>query len=424
MEGGGRELLLYWSQWRRLVYKDGLIFRRWEDERTGHETHQQLCLPRKLGPQVLCALHDNPSAGHLGVTKTLERVRKRFHWLGMREDVENHVRMCMACAEVNDPPRLLKAPLINVKAGHPLQRVAIDIIGPMPKSSSGHEWLLVVSDHFTKFAQAFPLRNTLSVTLARKVMDEYICRFGCFEGLHSDRGANVDGAVFRGLCDLIEAVKTRTTPYHPQGDGQVERLNKSLVKILCKVVSAHHRDWSDYVPKALLAYNTSRHESTGYTPYRLMFGREARLPIDAVLKLDTSPPSGTTYPEYVMQQRQQVEETEQLVRESLGQAWEKQKAYYDTKCHGQRFHEGDRVWYRNRARARRRKFIKPWCGPWRVIKALSDVTYSIEEERRRPGRRRQRKVVHFNYLKPCYSPPVEAASQTQTPENSHAGVVR
>lgn len=102
--------------------------------------------------------------------------------------------------------------LINVKAGHPLRRVVIDIIGPMPKSSSGHEWLLVDFDHFTKFVQAFPLRNTLSVTLARKVMDEYICRFGCFEGLHSDQGANVDGAVFRGLCDLIKASKTRTTP--------------------------------------------------------------------------------------------------------------------------------------------------------------------------------------------------------------------
>ena len=146
----------YWSQWRCLVYKDGLIFRLWEDERTG----QQLCLPRKLAPQVLCALHDNPSAGHLGVTKTLERVQKHFHWLGVREDVENHVRICVAYVEVNDPPKLPRAPLINVKAGHPLQRVAIDIIGPMPKSSSGHEWLLVVSHHFTKFTQAFPLRNT------------------------------------------------------------------------------------------------------------------------------------------------------------------------------------------------------------------------------------------------------------------------
>ena len=68
------------------------------------------------------------------------------------------------------------------------------------------------------------MRNTSAVTLAKRVMDEYICRFGCFEGLHSDQGANVDGAVFKGLCDLMEAAKTRTTPYHPQGDGQVARL--------------------------------------------------------------------------------------------------------------------------------------------------------------------------------------------------------
>lgn len=283
VEGGGRKLLSYWSQWNRLLVGGGLVFRRWEDEETGQETHQQLCLPESLVPKVLYALHDAPSAGHLGVTKTIERVRKRFFWHGLREDVENHVKRCGPCAEVNEPPNVPKAPLISVKSGHPLQRVAIDIVGPTPRSSSGHEWLLVVSDHFTKFAQAFPVRNTSAVTLAKKVMDEYICRFGCFENLHCDQGANVDGAVFRGLCDLIEAAKTRTTPYHSQGDGQLERLNKSLVKILSKLVSDHRRDWADCVPKALLAYNTSVHESTGFTPYRLMFGREAILPLDAAL---------------------------------------------------------------------------------------------------------------------------------------------
>ena len=253
-------------------------------------------------PQVLHVLCNSPSAGHLGVSKTLEKVRRRFYWHGMREDVENHIRRCGPCAEVNDLSKLPRAPL-NIKSGHPLQRVAIDIVGPTPKSSLVHEWLLVVCDHFTKFAQAFPVRNTSAVTLAKKVMDEYLCRFGCFESLHPDQGANVDGAVFKGLCDLIDAAKTRTTPYHPQGNGQVERLNKSLVKILCKLISDHRRDWAYFVPKAVLAYNTSVHESTGFTPYRLMFGREASLPLDAVLKLGTSPPQRgrQSYPDYVVQ---------------------------------------------------------------------------------------------------------------------------
>ena len=110
-----------------------------------------------------------------------------------------HVRRCVPCAEVNDTCKLPKAPLINIKAGHPLRRVAIYIVGPTPRSTSGHEWFVVVSNHFTKFAQVFPVRNTSAVTQAKKVMDEYMCHFGCFKGLHSDQGANVDGAVFKRL---------------------------------------------------------------------------------------------------------------------------------------------------------------------------------------------------------------------------------
>ena len=98
VEGGGRKLLSYWSQWGRLFLKDSLVFRRWEDEVSGQETSQQLCLPESLVPQVLSALHDSPSAGHLGVAKTLARVRRRFYWHGMREDVENHIRRCGPCA--------------------------------------------------------------------------------------------------------------------------------------------------------------------------------------------------------------------------------------------------------------------------------------------------------------------------------------
>ena len=104
----------------------------------------------------------------------------------------------------------------------------------------------------------------------------------------------MDGAVFRGLCYLIDPAKTTTTPYHAEGDGQVERLNKSLVKILCKLISDHRRDWADFLPKAVLAYNTIVHESTGFTPYHLMFGSEAILPLDAILRFETAPSQGST----------------------------------------------------------------------------------------------------------------------------------
>ena len=103
VEGGGRKLLSYWSQRGRLFLRDSLVFRRWEHEVTGKEIYQQICLPESVVSQVLCAIHNNPSADHLGVSKTLEKVRRRFYWHGMREDVEMHVRRCVPCAEVNDP---------------------------------------------------------------------------------------------------------------------------------------------------------------------------------------------------------------------------------------------------------------------------------------------------------------------------------
>ena len=119
----------------------------------------------------------------------------------------------------------------------------------------------MVSDHCSSVSS----EKHLSSHTGKEDMYEYIYRFRSFKGLHSDQGANVVGAVFKGLCDLIDAVKTRTAPYCPQGDGQVERLNKSLAKILSKLISDQHWDWEDFVPKAVLAYKTSVHELT-YLP--------------------------------------------------------------------------------------------------------------------------------------------------------------
>ena len=116
-----------------------------------------------------------------------------------------------------------------------------------------------------------------------------------------------------------------------------------------------------------------------------MFGREAILPSDAILRFETAPPQGSVqkYPKYVVLQKQQLKETEQLARQNLKPVQKFQKLITNNKCHGQRFLVGDRVWYKNRAMTRRRKFFKPWCGPWRVVKALFDVTHCIEEEARK-----------------------------------------
>ena len=171
--------------------------------------------PRESRAQVLCTLPDDPLAGHLGVSK--KKCVGSFIGNACGRMLRIKLGGAVHVLKVTIRPKQLKAPLINIKAGHPLRRVTKEIESRTPRATSGHEWSLLMSDHFTKFAQAFPLRNSSALTLAKKVMDDYICRFAYFEGLHSNQGANKDGAAFRGLCDLIIVAKTMATPYYPHG---------------------------------------------------------------------------------------------------------------------------------------------------------------------------------------------------------------
>ena len=416
MQGCSRKMRSYWSQFDRLLCKDGIVCRKWIDEVTGQVAYTQKCLPPKYIPLALAELHDSPMAGHLGVNKTTKAIRSRFYWQGLSEDVETYIRQCPQCNQAKNPPKPRKAPLHSIPVGYPLEKVCLDLVGPLPKSNNGFEYIVVVTDLFTKWPEAYPLRNTDAPSVARRIMDDFICRFGCPEGLHSDQGPNLEGSVFHGLCDLINTAKSRTTPYHPQSDP-AERMIQSLTSILRTLVSRNQKDWDELLPKALMSYRTREHKSTGYTPYRLMFGREARLPVDAML---ADPPEGTQdYPTYVAKLKQQMVETEAVVRDNLKAAQKKQKDHYDVHSHGEPFKEGDRVWYYQKAvpRGKTKKLWRPWQGPWRIVKVLSDVTYRIQTEAPGGGRRRNRKVVHFNMLKPCTVPAERLIPQQQPGRN-------
>ena len=158
-----------------------------------------------------------------------------------------------------------------------------DIMGPLPTTESGNKYILVVTDLFTKWVEAFPLRETSSSTLATVLVDEVISRFGVPNVLHSDKGANFCSEVIKGICRILGIEKTRTSAYHPQGNGQVERFNRTLEAILAKTVKESQSDWDSCLQKALFAYRTSLYEATGLTPFHLVFGRTPKLPIDVML---------------------------------------------------------------------------------------------------------------------------------------------
>jgi len=192
----------------------------------------QVLVPQKLREEVLTDLHEGPLGGHLGVDKTLARVQERFYWPGYHDDIQNRCRCCAACATRKNPTPTSRAPLTSVKTGYPLQLVAIDILGPFPESEAGNSYILVVADYFTRWTEAYPIPNQEATTVAKKLTDEFFFWFSPPEQLHSDQGRNFESAVIADICKLLAMRKSRTTPYHPQSNGLVERCNRTLLSML------------------------------------------------------------------------------------------------------------------------------------------------------------------------------------------------
>ena len=307
------------------------------------------------------------------------------------------MKTCSNCAARKSPAPKNRAPLQSVKVGCPMQLVAVDILGPFPESEEKNQYILVVGDYFTRWMEAYPIRNQEAVTVAKKLTDEFFFRFSPPEQLHSDQGRQFESELVAEVCKLLGIHKSRTTPYHPQSDGMIERFNRTLLSMLATAASENPFDWEDHLRPLCMAYNTSIHPTTGYTPFLLMFGRQARMPVEVMY----GTPSGedTSPSDYATTLRKQLETAYRRVREQMGQKLNRQKEFYDEKKHGQPYSQGELVWLHSPAipRGQARKLHRPWTGPYKILRRLSDSNYRIQDVQSR----RRRYIVHFDRLKHC-----------------------
>ena len=248
------------------------------------ENKLQIVLPTSFRTNCFALLHETVTAAHLGSQKTLAKEKQRFHWYNSRKDVEYWCRTCDTCALSKQPYRRAKAPMKQYNVGFPLERVAIDIMGPLPCSNNA-KYLPLVSCYFTKWLDAILIASIDAKTVATKLIERFISVFGCPGNLHSDQGSNFESQVFREVCNILGIEKTRTTAGRPQSDGMVERACRSLQAMLSAYVSQNQLDWDIYIPLIMMAYLSSVCDTTKCTPCAMMLGREIRLPIDLVLGL-------------------------------------------------------------------------------------------------------------------------------------------
>ena len=275
----GPELRSYWLNFEVIRRIDGVAYLMWIDEKGIQPTNRKLLVPKEMRVEVLQLCHDALFAGHMGVQKTVSRIKQRFHWYRLRDDVKVHIRSCPTCSATKMPYRKFRAALGNFRVGAPLDRVAIDIMGPLPLSSKGNRYILVIVDYFTRWVEAFALPDQKAETVAHPLVHDFVCRFGTPLELHSDQGRNFESHLFQEVCRLFQIAKTRTTPYHPSSNGLVERFNRTLAFLIRSYLEEHTTDWDLHIPVLTAAYRATVHPSTGFTPNFMMFGRETTMPV-------------------------------------------------------------------------------------------------------------------------------------------------
>ncbi|KRX52671.1 Transposon Tf2-9 polyprotein, partial [Trichinella sp. T6] len=302
---GSRILKSLWAQRRRMKMTNGVLTREWEALGTNKKTMLPV-IPRARVPEVLDLIHNHPTGGHLGVAKSLEKIRQRFYWPQQREDVEDWCRTCDACASRKAPQAKARAPMQIQPVGYPFQRIGVDVLGPLEETKRGNRYLLVICDYFTKWPEAFPMSDAEATTIARHLVNGIFCRFRAPETIHSDQGRNFESALIKELCELFGTSKTRTTAYHPQSAGLVELMNRTLVDMLAATSIEEPGEWDEYIERVLLAYRTSVHHTTAATPSRILYGQEVRLPVDLIYGQPDGKPQQTTS-QYIRQLRQDLE---------------------------------------------------------------------------------------------------------------------
>ncbi|KAI5753631.1 hypothetical protein M8J77_001985 [Diaphorina citri] len=317
----------YLTQWDSLILESGVLKRKWESQ-NGRSSRLQIVLPHTRVKEVLEEFHGGVTGGHLGINKTLDKLRERFYWLHMKQDVEDWIRRCSNCAGSKGPRTRSRGELQKYVVGAPFERIAMDVAGPFPETNNGNRYILVIMDYFSKWPEAFAIPNQEATTVADCLINHWVSRFGVPLELHSDQGRNFESQVFQEICSVLGIKKTRTTPLHPQSDGMVERFNRTLLEHLRKVVDDHQREWDKHIPLFLLAYRSATHNSTGQSPALIIFGKEMRLPSE--LRFG-SPPSDDTIEinGYVADLRQELREIHDRTRDKLNLSSDRMKTRYD-----------------------------------------------------------------------------------------------
>lgn len=313
----------------------GVLYREVKDD---NNTIQQLVLPKVYHRTVMQGLHND--VGHPGRDRTLSLIRERFFWPKMTADIDKWTSECRRCLARKSPTNS-RAPLVNIVTTYPLELICMDYLTLEPAKGLGN--ILVITDHFTKYALAIATKNQTAKTTAEAFYQYFITNYGIPTRIHSDQGANFESEIIKELCKLTGMTKSRTSSYHPMGNPIPERFNRTLLDMLGTLEPDKKSDWRKYLPSLTYAYNCTKHETTKISPHELMFGRKPKLPIDSLFDTPVQDNSSKTTKEYIKDLKKRMKNAQDIANKMTEKARIKMKSQYDKKAKAVKINIGDKV---------------------------------------------------------------------------------
>jgi len=360
---------------------------------------EKLVIPHSesLRQRLIAEHHDPLYSGHFGAKKTAESLSRFYWWPQLRADVRRYVQFCDSCqrnkSSTVKPAGLLRS--LPIPEGK-WQSVGMDFITQLPCTKAGYDSILVVTDRLSKLVHLIPTTtNVTAAEVAQLFVDHVVKHHGVPESIVSDRDSKFTSIFWKTVCELWGIRQAMSTSFHPQTDGQTERVNRVLEEYLRHYVSPVHDDWDRFLASAEFALNDSYHASIGMTPFYMTYGYHPRLP-GRVGVAKRNNPEGHAFVENI---HAAVKKAKELLRV----AQEKQKQYADSKRRELEFAVGSQVLLSTQniriKSPGTQKLLPRYIGPFPVLERIGEVAYKLEL----PSQLRVHPVFHVSLLKPYIS---------------------
>ena len=372
----------YRKQFPRLIIEDKVLYRLFYDDQ-GKVQHKQFCVPKSLWREVIYRLHNSPTAGHMGINKTVEEFRKRFYFPNFTEYLTSTIQNCLQCLQLKRvPSKNLKTPLQPVSSlkSYPGEMLQIDLVGPL--QSPLYRYVLTGIDVFTKYLFAVPLTNGRSETVARELASIFFRHSYLPKTILSDLGTTFVSELMHELTKLLEIKLEHASLKHPQTVGVVERSHSALKRILKLNTTEQWNDWYKYVQLAAFIHNTSYHFAIGTSPTTLFHGREPLKPLDLRFNKNSLERAQPTT-EYVLALQDAMLQKFSEAKSKLTEMYNRYRAYYDYKAEAQPLKQFSFCLLLNPKLMTQSdfssKFLPIWLPLYRVEQVLTNSNYIIRK---------------------------------------------